>query len=180
MCLFIACLSNKVLSYIFSQTWFSFLVLCFSCLSFKISLSFVVLLLKSSDKGFVLFHLRDFNTKIDLYLGENFFLSALCLLLFVLHKSDARLKESDLTFLSLIVCSLFVFYGSSIFRGIIKTSISPKGFPNGWVGRGKKEEEMRQLKERLQRLEIAQDNQGDGSIRELKGAIINMAAMRKM
>jgi len=39
---------------------------------------------------------------------------------------------------------------------------------------------MRQLKERLQRLEIAQDNQGDGSIRELKGAIINMAAMRKM
>ena len=135
---FLACLSFKVLSYIFSQTWFSFLVLCFSCLFFQISWSFVVVLLRSSDKGFVIFHLRDFNTKIDLCWGETFFLSALCLLLFVLHRNDARLRESDLTFLSLIVCSFFVFYGSSFLRGIIKTSRSPKGFPYGWVGGGKK------------------------------------------
>jgi len=48
------------------------------------------------------------------------------------------LRESNLTFLSLIVCSFFVFYGPSFFRGIIKTSISPKGFPYRRVGDDKK------------------------------------------
>ena len=37
------------LPYIFSQFWFRFLALSFSCLSFEISLSFVVVPLRSSD-----------------------------------------------------------------------------------------------------------------------------------
>ena len=52
-------------------------------------------------------------------------------------KSDANLRECILTSISLIVFSL-VNYGSSFFRGIIKTPISPKGIPYGWVGGGKK------------------------------------------
>ena len=133
---FLAFFLKKFCHTSFLKLGLAFLFGAFLVCPLKISLNFVVVLLRSSDKGFVLFHLRHFNTKIDLCWGETFFFSALCLLLFVIHKSDVRLRESDLTFLSLIVCSFFVFYGSSL--GIIKTSISPKGFPYGWVGGDKK------------------------------------------